>query len=565
MPVVNVKLSTIENSFSHISLDKIIQELPYLGLDIEGIDENSGIIKLEFNPNRPDFSSENGIIRGLKGLFETELGLPSINSIKPSPYAIYVEDALLDVRPYIYSFAAKRDSPLTSDEILQLISMQEDLHNGLGRKRRKSSIGIHNLDVLAFPLRYILSDKCKKFQPLDSDHHLSIEEILLKTPIGRTYSYILEGRELVPLLIDSQNTIISLPPIVNSSYTKVDTITSNLFIEVTATNSRYAKQMISILAYELNDMKFDLLSISTISPYEGKSMSPDLTPIVVDSKIQTINDLLGIDLSPQDIIKCIEKSRCNGYFKDGESIVCNAPSYRGDLFGSQDLCEEVLLGYGVGNLLPDYPDTKLVGDKHIHSKAFEKLRQVMIGLGFVEIINNSMLSEHLSKLSLADLDHTQDDSIWISQTENTNPEILRKSLYPSMVNTLSINIHEKYPQRLFEIGKVFRKEGTEIKEKWSLVASVAHDSSDFSEMKSTLESFMKYCFNAVIQTSVETKPFLLRGHSALVSLRNSPIGYVGEVHPQVLENFSMRTLVSIFEIDLSHIFELLNLYKSKLL
>lgn len=565
MPVVNVKLSTIKNSFSNMPIDKVIQELPYLGLDIEGMDDNAGVIKLEFNPNRPDFSSENGILRGLRGLFGIEVGFPSINKIKPSNYSVQVDAALEDVRPFIYSFAAMRTSPLTNDEILQLISMQEDLHNGLGRKRRKSSIGIHNLDVLTFPVSYILSNKYEKFLPLDSDLPLSLEDILLKTTTGRTYSQILEGMKMVPLLIDSQNNVVSFPPIVNSSYTRVDTSTSNLFVEVTATNPRYAKQMISILAYELNDMKFDLLSITTDSPYQGKFSSPDLKPIVMDAKIASINNLLGTDLSPQEVIKCLEKCRCNAFVKDTEYITCKAPSYRGDLFGPQDLCEEVLLGYGIRNILPEYPSTGLVGEKNIHSVAFEKLRQVMIGLGFVEILNTSIMSDALSKLSLADMNVTTDNSIWISNTENTNLEMLRKTLYPSMINTLSVNIHEKYPQKLFEIGKVFKQDGLEIKEKWSIVASIAHDFTDFTEIKSTLESVMKYCFNAVIQTSVQNTPFLLKGHSAMVSLANSPIGCIGEVHPRVLENFNMRTLVSMFEIDLSSTFELLDLYKKKFL
>jgi phenylalanyl-tRNA synthetase beta chain len=227
-------------------------------------------------------------------------------------------------------------------------------------------------------------------------------------------------------------------------------------------------------------MGFNLLSVTTDSPYQGKLLSPDLTPIVMDAKIAPINNLLGTDLSPHDVIKCLEKCRCNGSIKDTDSITCIAPSYRGDLFGPQDLYEEVLLGYGIRNLLPDYPNTILIGEKNIHSMAFEKLRQVMIGLGFVEIINPSILSETLSKLSLADLDLTDENSIWIGNTENTNLEMLRKTLYPSMVNTLSVNIHEKYPQKLFEIGKVFKQEGLEIKEKWSLVASIAHDFTDFT-------------------------------------------------------------------------------------
>ncbi len=90
MPVVNIRLSSLSASFPNVQLKEIMEKLPYIGLDIEGIDEDSGIIKVEFNPNRPDFSSENGILRALKGLFEKEIGLPIIKCVENSDYVICI-------------------------------------------------------------------------------------------------------------------------------------------------------------------------------------------------------------------------------------------------------------------------------------------------------------------------------------------------------------------------------------------------------------------------------------------------------------------------------------------
>src|SRR5919107_4825110 len=126
MPVVKVRLSKLSNSFPHISLDEVIEQLPYIGLDIEGIDKENDVIRLEFNPNRPDFASENGILRSLNGLFEIEIGLPKIESIKESDYVIDVDETVTNIRPIIYGFVAKRKYSINSFEISQLISMQED-------------------------------------------------------------------------------------------------------------------------------------------------------------------------------------------------------------------------------------------------------------------------------------------------------------------------------------------------------------------------------------------------------------------------------------------------------
>ena len=74
MPVVNVRPSLLSKIFAQTTLDEIIEKLPYLGLDIEGVDIIDDKIRIEFNPNRPDFSSENGIVRALKGIMNVESG-----------------------------------------------------------------------------------------------------------------------------------------------------------------------------------------------------------------------------------------------------------------------------------------------------------------------------------------------------------------------------------------------------------------------------------------------------------------------------------------------------------
>src|SRR5207245_8408371 len=121
----------------------------YLGLDIEGLDEES--VRVEYNPNRPDFSTDVGIARALRGIMGMETGLPKYRVV-PGDWLVHADTNLPTVRPFI-ACAVARGLALEDDEtIRQLISMQEDLHNGLGRKRRKVSIGLHNLDPLSHPI-----------------------------------------------------------------------------------------------------------------------------------------------------------------------------------------------------------------------------------------------------------------------------------------------------------------------------------------------------------------------------------------------------------------------------
>ncbi|HEU5120869.1 MAG TPA: phenylalanine--tRNA ligase subunit beta [Candidatus Nitrosocosmicus sp.] len=562
MPVVNVRFDALKRSFPDFSLTKLIEEIPYLGLDIEAFDEGKGIVKIEFNPNRPDFASENGIIRGLKGILGTELGMPCIKKVQHSEKSVYVDKDLANIRPFIYGLIATRAIPLSEIEMTQLIGMQEDLHNGLGRKRKKSSIGLHNFDKLTFPLQYGLTDKNRKFKPLDSNkEEVSIAKILKESAIGNRYGHLLDNYDRVPILTDYNDNIVSVPPIINGALTKVDTDTRNLMVEVTGTNSKAARQMLGILTYELADMGFELFCLSVHSPVEGDIVSPSLEPIILEAEIVHINNLLGLDLTQDKIIDCLRKCRCDGLVERAGIIKCIAPSYRIDLYDSSDVLEEVAIGYGIINLKPDIPSEYFGGNKNSLSFLLDKLRDVLIGLGFTEIINPSIISRNIMEQALTlDKDLTS-KLIWLGETKNSEYEVLRTSLVPSMINTLSVNIHEKYPQKLFEIGKIFRTNGNSVKESWSLCAAIAHDNADYSESKSNLESVFKYCFDKSVSTPRVQIPYFLNGHSARILLDNESIGCIGEVHPQVLENFSMRTLVGMFEIDISRIIDILNLTK----
>lgn len=559
MPVVNVRPSLLSKIFSERTLDEIIEKLPYLGLDIEGIDKINDKIRIEFNPNRPDFSSENGITRALKGILNIELGPPIIQDLRPSLGILRVDERLKDVRPIIYGLIAKRDFPITHEELTQLISMQEDLHNGLGRKRKKSSIGIHNYDALTFPLFYKGVPRQIKFVPLDGNKEYSLDNILTDFEVGKKYGHILEKFDIVPILLDSKDNVVSFPPIINGSTTKVDLLTSNLFVEVTSVNSKSAMDILSILSFELSDMGFDLYSLVVSSPFCGEIVTPILEPHRIQLDFDYINKILGLELTYDEILVCLQRSRCEGIDKGNGKLECIIPSYRIDLFDKVDICEEVAIGYGIYNLEPSYSSSYFPGRKNSQSIIFDKVRDILIGLEFMEIINPNIISKNLFKNVFLEDEHSGKQLISLGDSKNTEFDILRSSLIPSLINTFSNNIHEKYPQKLFEIGKTFFTTNKEIRENWSLCVSIAHNTTDYTEIKSSLESFMRYCFNAFVTTPRYEAKCFLPGHSARIVLNDEVIGEIGEIHPQILENLNLRTLVTIFEFNLSAVVKILRL------
>src|SRR5208282_1657351 len=179
-----------------LSKEKILDRLPYLGLDIEGTSEDS--VRIEYNPNRPDFSTDYGVARALRGLVGKEAGVKPYRAA-PGKTQVFADKSLARVRPFI-ACAVARKLKLDDETVRQLISMQEDLHNGLGRKRRKVAIGLHDLAAVTFPIYYSAKDAGFAFTPLGSEEQMTVEEILQKTETGTTYGHLLADTKAYPML-----------------------------------------------------------------------------------------------------------------------------------------------------------------------------------------------------------------------------------------------------------------------------------------------------------------------------------------------------------------------------
>jgi phenylalanyl-tRNA synthetase beta chain len=189
MPVINLFYNRLAKIMGRpISKQTILDNLPYLGLDLE--EETDDYVKVEYNPNRPDFSSEWGIARALKGFLEFEKGLPQY-SIKKSNIILKVNKSIIDFRPFFVG-AVVRGVKFDDESIKQIMVMQDDLDNGIGRRRSKVSTGIHNLDAVDPPFEYKVVTPDFRFNPLGYNIETSMKQILQDFKTGRNYGNIVK-------------------------------------------------------------------------------------------------------------------------------------------------------------------------------------------------------------------------------------------------------------------------------------------------------------------------------------------------------------------------------------
>lgn len=539
MPVVTLYLDRLEKLVGKTTKNKIVSSIPFLGLDIE--EKTDQYIRVEYSPNRPDYATDIGIAAGLQGLLGIKKGLVRLD-VKRGLYQLKADKSVKKVRPYITAIVAKNRN-LDDETIRQLITLQEDLHFGIGRNRKKSSIGIHDLDKLQFPLHYTTVTKDHRFVPLGSTSESTVSEILQNTEVGLQYGSLLENSQAVPVIFDGQKNTISFPPIINSALTTVSTSTKNLLVEVTATDKDVAENTLSVVATTLQNIGFQLYSVK-ITGANNSTPSFKSKKMMLDSSLA--NKILGLNLPVTKITTALKKCRLDAIPKRNK-IECTIPRFRFDIFGQMDLIEEVALGYGIENLKPSIPKSASVGQKNTVTKNLDLLSQIMIGLGYTEVVNSSLVSKDIH-YNLTNRGH--DNVIQVVESKSQEHTILRDSVMPNLLENLSRNIHETYPQKLFEIGTVFSHDAP-IKEDIHLAAISAHQEVNYSEIKSVLLSALKTGFDLQCETKTSSGAIFAKGKTADIVINGSSRGSIGEVDQKVIDNFKIRVPVAGFELNLS--------------
>lgn len=541
MPVVELSYSRLQSLVGGSTRKQISEILPFLGLDIES--EHGDAVRVEYSPNRPDYSTDFGIALGLQGLLGVKTGAIKLKIKKSSKYQMSVSPAVSKIRPFVTGIAAM-GGRVNDQSIKQLMAMQEDLHMGLGRRRKKSSIGIHDLNMIQFPLNYTAVPRAHRFVPLNSNDELSVSEILSDTDVGRHYGGILDGHDSVPIILDACKSVISFPPIINSALTTVTPKTRNLLVDITGTSKADAEDMLAMVATVLQSAGF---SLETLGVHGQGNSTPELKPRRMALDPALANRILGIGLSRSAMASALKRSRLDASVRNG-MIECTIPAYRFDILGQMDLVEEVALGYGIQNLAPVLSPSQTLGQTSRVSSMLGVLEATMTGLGFLEVLNSSLTSMD-TLYTMAN--RKPRNTFSVIDSKSREHTILRDSILPELLENLSRNIHEPYPQKMFEAGTVFLP-GSPVHETLNLAAVSTHNDATFTEIKSVLQSCLGTGFGIKARTPPALHPTFRQGRCAdIIVADGKTVGTVGEIAPVVMRNHRLRIPVAGFELSLA--------------
>ena len=548
MPVITFKYQDLKDLGIDMEKDELIDTLPMMSSDIEDFDDEE--IKVEFFPNRPDNLSVEGVARSFKGFIGQEIGFPDYKVEESGEY-VEVDEDVAKIRPYI-GFAKIDNVDFTGDKLKYIMDFQENLHWVIGRDRKKVAIGIHNADVVTGPFKYIATPKdANAFVPLEKDFEMTPDEILTQHDKGVDYAHLIQDFDKYPLILDKDDNVLSMPPIINGELTKIKEDTKNIIVDVTGTDERAVNQALNIICCSFAEVGGQIKSMEV--RYADKSIkTPDLTPQEMNVHVDTANSLIGgTSLTAEDIKGLLLKARFDAEIISENEVKAIIPAYRVDILHEVDVVENIAVQYHINSVEAKLPEINTVAYENDWFKAESTIREVMVGLGFQEVMSLMLTNEeaHYEKMNQPEEEHVQ-----VARPITIDRTMIRTSLINSLMEFLEDNKHEDLPQKIFEIGDILYLDDTKENKTRSskkLAALICHSTANFTEIKSVMTSVLTNLGYTMEISDSENKTFI-EGRVADVvgeAQKGTIKGFFGEVSPEVITNFTLEYPVIAFEIE----------------
>ncbi|MHA1136463.1 MAG: phenylalanine--tRNA ligase subunit beta [Candidatus Thorarchaeota archaeon] len=530
-----------------LSMKKLEDTLFLMKAEIERVDGNE--IQIEVNPDRQDMLSGEGIARAVRAFLEIETGLKEFPVVK-SGKKIIVGKGLEKIRKYI-SCGIVRDVEINDNLVKEYMALQEALTATHGRNRRKASIGLYVFDDIKFPIHYALRKPEKIiFAPLGHEEKMDGKTILEQHEKGIEYGPIISKFPKWPLLFDSEDQVLSLPPVINSNTLgKITEKTTNIFVEVTGTHLPTVDQALNIMVTSLAQRKGTIESLSVVYPDGMKQTTPDLRPIKMTVTKQEVIELLGLDLDDAEILRSMGRVGYNATIK-GKKIAVEAPNYRTDILHPVDVIEDLAIGYGFDKIIPTMPSSMTQGKLQTITRLKNKVRDLMVGMEFQEILSYIMTSP----ITLTEKMLREDPVVVTTNPRSKDYSVLRNALLPVLLDFVSQNQHADYPQKLFEVGDVVipaelnETRTDQIPSVCGIVTDVKVNLTDI--MKDIGFLLRNLDLDGKFKFVAQENPTFISGRTAQIIVKSKVVGTFGEIAPVVLDNFGIANPIIAFELQL---------------
>jgi len=523
--------------------------------------ERRDMARLDMVAVRPDIFDPGGMARYIRGFMGFQTGLIEY-PVREGRHRVKVDPALAteeSYRPFI-ACAVLRELKFDDERIRMLMNLQEDLHWALGRDRKLASIGVYDLATLRgenFAYDAVPPDGVRfvplGFDPAAADAEITPAEILERHKTGQEYAHLLAAMKAYPLLRDGEGAVLSMPPIINSEATRVTQKTRECFVDVTGLSQRTVDRALNIVVTSLKEVipSLEIESV-TIESASGSRVTPDLKPADLTLRIRETRETVGIaDATTADLKRLLERMGHGVAMDQDDGLRVSVPAWRNDVMHPIDLIEDVAIAYGYDKLVPTLVPSFTIGVPREIEERSAVARRIMTGLGLHQVITLTLTSEPAAfeKWSAA----PDPRAVRIDNPISSEQTMCRVSLLPGLLETLAINRQYDLPQSIFEVGDcafVDEEAETGAREERFVAAAIIGPHAGYADVRALTDAFA-HEMAIPVSYAPGTRAGLIEGRTATVLRGESPVGVVGEVHPEVLERYNLRHAVAVVELNLA--------------
>mmetsp|Transcript_48726 Transcript_48726/g.54515 ORF Transcript_48726/g.54515 Transcript_48726/m.54515 type:complete len:650 (+) Transcript_48726:46-1995(+) len=431
------------------------------------------IYKIDIPANRYDLLCVEGLCRGLR-IFLGDQDAPEYTIAegeRPITTMTVRKSNTDTIRPFVVA-AILKDVVFTTERYASFIDLQDQLHRNLCRQRTLVAIGTHDMDTVEGPFLYDARPPTEiEFIPLTPDHLgvFNAKELMeyYETEVAakhlKPYVPIIKDSPLYPVIVDSQNRVLSVPPIINGSHSKITLDTKNVFIECTATDLTKANIVLDTVVTMFSEYCAKPFTVVPVKvEYQddsGKVVDSYVTPTLStrreQAKIDFCNSLIGINLTPTEIQTLCNKVQLGpAKLLENDSILeVIVPPTRSDILHPVDIAEDIAIAYGYNNIVKRVPKTNTVGGAEPLNQVGDLLREEIGRAGYTEVLTHGLCSIH-DNFTALQCPVRKDWAVSLSNPANVEYQVVRTTLLPGLLKTFQHNKSASFAQgfKLFEIS-----------------------------------------------------------------------------------------------------------------
>lgn len=543
-----------------------------LGKDIvEVLDLKEEIIEFEITPNRPDCLSIEGLGRETAVSLNKEFKNPRKNLDELNiPNKEEIEGLKVDITApdLCYRYIAR---------IVKNVKIEQSPE---WLKKRLKACGVRSVNNIVDITNYVMLEMGQPMHAFDINSINGKQITVRRAKNGEKITTLDEQERILDendLVIADSEKPVAIAGVMGGLNSEIEEDTKTVVFESamfyggnirktakklglrTESSSRFEKGLSSENALRAINRAIELVELLGAGEIvEGKidvyPTKQKINKIKLD--VERINNLLGTNLSKQEIIDILEKLEIKI-----ENDMAIAPYFRMDLEFLADLAEEVARIYGYDKL-----ETKLVraettlGIKNKEQKIEDKIQDVLITNGLSEIYTYGFLSEKdLEKSKIKE--EVIENSIKIINPLGDEFKLMRPTTIPSMMQILALNNNKKNQNvKLFDISRNYKNTNNQVEngevplQENILTIGVYGEDSDFYTLKGLVENILEVANVNRYDIKKETENQSYHpGRCATLKVGNDIIATFGEVHPEVLTNYDINKRVYLAEINITKI------------